>query len=222
MLNCKRDHTYLEARCKERFAEKNFASLIASTPFLATWDDHDLGLNDSRGGEIADWKRRRSRRLFHRCMDGAVANNRPEVYCSYELDDIKIIMLDVGYYRERISRRKPAATPLRAKPDAWLWRELDHSKRYTMIGAGSCIEDGAEREIWANCKPLNNYGIMKFGHDTVTVSLRGRRSRDSIGRRIRSSNWTLDDQEIRGSSRCFLAMGKLRLTGRRPNPGDNA
>ena len=251
MLNNKWDHDYLDARYKEQFKEKNFASLIKKVPFLATWDDHDCGVNDSRGGEIADWKRRKSRALFHKYMGGAVAKNRPEVYASYELDDIKIIMLDVRYYRERISRRKPNATLLGAKQEAWLWKELDHSKRYTVIGSGSCIKDGADRETWMDFKqfykefrariadvkrilfvsgdihrnkfndhqgffeaissgigrkekhgkwpnqrtgkPLDNYGIIDFRSNAVTVSLRGRRRKDRIEREIRSSTWTLAD-----------------------------
>ena len=172
-----------------------------------------------------------------------------EVYCSWELGDVKVIVLDVRYCRQRAHPDKPQATLLGKDQEEWLREELDHNKKYTMIASGSCIKDGAKRETWRDFKnfyadfrqqiktaertlfvsgdihrnkfndhkgffeaissgigrkeklgnfpnqktgkPLNNYGIVTFGKSSVRVSLRGRRKRDRIEKRIRASSWTL-------------------------------
>ncbi len=64
MPNSRWDHGFMEQRYKEQFAEPHFASLIQKVPFLATWDDHDFGINDSRGAYISDSYRRESGRQF--------------------------------------------------------------------------------------------------------------------------------------------------------------
>ena len=119
---------------------------------MATWDDHDFGVNDSRGAEITDWKRRKSRRLFHKYLGRSINSNRPEIYCAFEIDDVKIILLDVRYYRQRAHPSRPNATLLGEKQEQWLWDELRHDKKYTVIGSGSCIKDGAKRETWRDFK----------------------------------------------------------------------
>ena len=68
MRNGSWDHPYMEERYKEQLKERHFKSLLGAVPFLATWDDHDFGPNDTNGAEVADWQRRESRRLFRRFM----------------------------------------------------------------------------------------------------------------------------------------------------------
>lgn len=159
MRNSRWDHDGLEKRYQQQFAEPNFKSLTDNVPYMAIWDDHDFGVNDSRGAEISHWKREKSRKLFHEYMGGAINDNRPEVYCSHEIDDIKVIMLDVRYYRQRAHPSRPWATLLGGEQEEWLWRQLDHNKKYTLIGSGTCIRDGADRETYRDFK--NFYGKFK-------------------------------------------------------------
>ena len=126
-----------------RGTERHFKSLLGAVPFLATWDDHDFGPNDTNGAEVADWQRRESRRLFRRFMRDprlrprVRAPNTMGIHYSMEIDDIKIIMLDVRYYRT--GKRRRNATMLGEEQEEWLWRELEHDRKYTILAGGSPI-----------------------------------------------------------------------------------
>ena len=64
---------------------------------------------------------------------------------------MKVIVLDVRYYRTDLrSRRK--ATVLGQEQEEWLWRELDHSRKYTIVGSGTCLTTGGERDKWSAYK----------------------------------------------------------------------
>lgn len=152
MRNSKWDHDYLADKYEKQFEEPNFKSLVSKVPFLATWDDHDFGVNDARGAEIEHWKREKSRKLFHKYMQNALNNNKPEVYASWTIDDLKIIMLDVRYYRERAHKNRPEATLLGETQEQWLWDQLAHNKKYTVIGSGTCLKDGAKNDSWDDYK----------------------------------------------------------------------
>jgi phosphodiesterase/alkaline phosphatase D-like protein len=138
------DHKHLDQQYRKQLAVPSFKSLIRKVPVLATWDDHDFGPNDSRGAHVADEKRRRSRELFHEHMAFRIAQNKPHVYCATEIDDVKIIMLDVRYYRTTSNNAN--ATLLGEEQETWLWNELDHQRKYTLIGSGTCVAAGPTRE----------------------------------------------------------------------------
>jgi len=53
------DHVHLENRYCEQFREPDFRALTDTTPFMATWDDHDFGP-----------KTRAARSLQRRCATG--------------------------------------------------------------------------------------------------------------------------------------------------------
>jgi alkaline phosphatase D len=148
MIQREWDHADLEEQYQLQFSEPHFKSLISKVPFMATWDDHDFGTNDSRGALVEDWKRKKSRDLFHKYMKGAIHHNRPEVYTSHVVDDIKIIMLDVRYYREAAHPKRPSATLLGKKQEEWLFSELQHDKQYTLIGSGTPLTGGGTNETW--------------------------------------------------------------------------
>ena len=144
MQNRKWDHAYMEDRYKEQLMEPHFKSLLKKVPYLATWDDHDFGPNDTNGAEVDDKLRQKSRRLFRKYMRDPRLRSRvvppPNtmgIHYSMEIDDIKIIMLDVRYYRTRKSRSN--ATMLGEEQEEWLWHELEHDRRYTIVAGGSAI-----------------------------------------------------------------------------------
>lgn len=152
MNNSEWDHEGLDRRYREQFEEPHFRALIDDVPFLATWDDHDFGFNDSAGEEIDDRKRRKSRKLFDKYMwDPRLRKKirKPKssgIYYSYDIGDVRIIMLDVRYFRT--SSKRKGATMLGFEQEEWFWRELDYDQRYTVVGAGSCVAEGAKNQTW--------------------------------------------------------------------------
>ena len=99
-------HKKMEKRYKEQFAESNFNTLIQDVPFNAIWDDHDFGPNNTKGAHIPLRKKIKSRDLFHKYMK--CSTNLPHVYHSFEIGDVKVIMLDTRYYREKPRARDEA------------------------------------------------------------------------------------------------------------------
>ena len=145
------DHVHLENRYREQFREPNFRALIATTPFMATWDDHDFSPNDARGADASNMMREESRALFHKYMARSVGLTNPDIYASHEIGNVKVIMLDARYYSERADPKRPAATLLGKPQENWLWRQLDHDRRYTVIGAGATLgpnEKDRKFETW--------------------------------------------------------------------------
>jgi alkaline phosphatase D len=223
----------LEKRYRQQFVEANFRELIDRVPFNAIWDDHDFAWNDAKGAHISSTKyKEKSRALFHEFMN--CSTNRPHVYHAFEKGDVKFIMLDVRYYREKNHIRRNA-TVLGDEQAAWLEAELKHKKRYTVVCSGSCLTEGTEKlEHYDEFYPhlcallkksprtlflcgdvhenafkahdgfyevissgagrdnLNNYGLIDFGTDNVTITLIGeKRQRDNLTRTIRSKDWSV-------------------------------
>ena len=142
------DFDQLDETYRRQFNEPHFRSLIDNVPYMATWDDHDFGPNDSRGAtEDGRPHRGRSRRLFHQWHDRAINNNRPNVYCSHVIDDIKVIVLDTRYYRTGLRQRHP--TILGRTQERWLREELDHDHKFTVVASGTCLIHGGERDKWS-------------------------------------------------------------------------
>lgn len=242
MLNDRWDHAYLRDRYVDQLAVPEFASVISNVPYMAIWDDHDFGVNDSRGAYVSYSRKRRSRDLFHQYLPGAINPDRPRIYTSHVINDVKIIMLDVRTWRTYSNRID--ATMLGDDQEQWLWNELQHPHRFTVIGTGSCVSAGADRETWKDfdrfyseflnrvpsrtlvvsgdihknafqshqgffeatssgigrktkpsggrpAVPMNNYGIITFGNQRVTIDLRGDQAANQIRKQIRVSNWSL-------------------------------
>lgn len=161
------------------------------------------------------------------------STNLPHVYHSFEIGDVKIIMLDVRYYREKPHLRKNS-TILGIEQEQWLENELQHSKKYTIVCSGSCLTNGTEKlEKYDEYYPklcsmlkrkgrtlflsgdihenefvehdgfyevtssgvgrdnLNNYGIINYEDNKVSISLSGTRPRDNISQEIDSNSWSI-------------------------------
>lgn len=137
------NHPHLDSMFKRQFNEKHFRSLIEKVPYMAVWDDHDFGPNDSRGANaegLMEDRRDKSRRLFKKHLAGAVNNNWPHVHCAWEVGDVKVILLDCRYYRT--DPHVAGATILGDEQEAWLAKELVHQKRFTVVGCGIPLGGG--------------------------------------------------------------------------------
>jgi len=125
----------LEKRYKQQLAEPHFNKLLCDVPYLAVWDNHDFGLNIVGTNVMTATQRRISRDLFNEYLK--YRSKRPytsEVYCTYTIGKVKVIMLDVRSYQQVPGNNK---TLLGKCQEDWLIDEMhteDH--RYTLICSG--------------------------------------------------------------------------------------
>ncbi len=100
------DMKLLEAKYQKLGAKKDFRSLRAAVPTIATWDDHDYGSNDA--GKEFPFKAK-SKEIFLKFWNEPAKSPRREhegVYTSYRFEDpkvgktLQIIMLDTRTFRD--------------------------------------------------------------------------------------------------------------------------
>lgn len=101
-----RDIKVIEKKYRQLATIEGFATLRATTPVFATWDDHDFGENDA-GGEYP--LKERSRQAFLRFWDEPESSarwQRDGVYTSYLFGAsgrrVQLILLDLRYNRSPI------------------------------------------------------------------------------------------------------------------------
>lgn len=115
----------------------NYQKLIQTSKVLATWDDHDYGVND--GGKEYPMKKE-SQQVFLDFIDAPADDSRRSqegIYTCYthesEIARVKIILLDTRYHRDEIKRvdgvyqRNKKGTILGEDQWTWLANELDTS-----------------------------------------------------------------------------------------------
>ncbi|TRO66884.1 alkaline phosphatase D family protein [Christiangramia sabulilitoris] len=143
---------------------KGYQKVLNQTTVLATWDDHDYGLND--GGK--QWHlKEASQQLFLDFMDvpaNSTRRSRVGVYYAEEFEtpkgSIKVILLDTRYFRDELKenldpekRYAPSeGTILGEQQWAWLEEELNNSEADFNVILSSIQILSAEHgfEKWAN------------------------------------------------------------------------
>ena len=107
------DMTAMRAKYAQLEAQPGYQQLRAHTPVLATWDDHDYGVNDG-GGEYP--MRAESQRAFMDFYDvpgSSPMRSRPGVYAAYVFGPkgqrVQVILLDTRYFRGPLARRPEGA-----------------------------------------------------------------------------------------------------------------
>ncbi|MGA0409678.1 MAG: alkaline phosphatase D family protein, partial [Limisphaerales bacterium] len=108
--------------------------LQAQTKVLATWDDHDYGIND--GGKSYS-KREASQQLFLDFFNepkDSVRRTRPGIYTSYSYGRkgqvVQIILLDTRYFRDELPKYKGEQ-----KAGTVGWYEPSKDSTKTLLGA---------------------------------------------------------------------------------------
>ena len=152
---------------KYSFVKNNidYRRLLACTPVIGIWDDHDFGWNDA-GKEYP--MKKESKRLMLDFLDvpkNASVRNREGAYQSFtfgkEGKKIKIILLDARYFRDKVTRTKgynkkylanTEGDILGEKQWTWLEKELTNSDaQINIIGSGIQMLPSEHRfEKWAN------------------------------------------------------------------------
>lgn len=167
------DMDVLRAKYKQLGDEPGFQKLKAITPILATWDDHDYGLNDA-GAEFA--QKRESQQVF---LDffGAPADDirrtRDGVYSAQitgpEGRRVQIILLDARFFRsplktgyvpgepgdgyrgKYVPNTDPSTTVLGEEQWTWLAEQLQQPAELRIIASGvQVVPDEHGSEFWAN------------------------------------------------------------------------
>lgn len=101
-----RDMPELQAKYGRLAAVDGFRRLRATTPVVATWDDHDFGENDAGGDYPMKEQSRRIFLDFWREPDDSPRRQRDGVYTSYSFGPegrrVQLILLDLRYNRTPI------------------------------------------------------------------------------------------------------------------------
>lgn len=170
------DMEVLQAKYDKLGADSGFQRLVKSCPTLATWDDHDFGVND--GG--ADYpKRKESEALFEDFWLGdedLPARSRPGIYDSRIFGPVgkrlQVIMLDTRYFRSPLKRGAkrvggswmpdddPSKTVLGDAQWTWLEEQLKQPAELRIIASSiQFLAEDAGQETWSNL-PLERQRML--------------------------------------------------------------
>ncbi len=161
------DMDVLRAKYRKLGSDPGFQRLRNSCPTLATWDDHDFGVND--GG--ADYlKRKESERNFEDFWFGEAnsdARARPGVYGAHFFGPpekrLQVIMLDTRYFRSPLKQGEkriggswipdddPSKTMLGDAQWKWLEDQLSQHAKVRIIATSiQFLAEGVGQETWSN------------------------------------------------------------------------
>ncbi|MCP4174976.1 MAG: hypothetical protein GY758_29860 [Fuerstiella sp.] len=161
------DMDVLRAKYERLGSDTGFQRLRTACPILATWDDHDFGVND--GG--ADYpKRMQSERIFEEFWFGdsaADAHAHPGVYDAHVFGPsgqrVQVILLDTRYFRSPLKRGEkrvggpwlpdedPTKTMLGDAQWNWLETQLLQPADVRIIASSiQFIAEDAGQETWSN------------------------------------------------------------------------
>ncbi|MDF1738174.1 MAG: alkaline phosphatase D family protein [Verrucomicrobiales bacterium] len=148
-------------------ANPGFKKLRETATILATWDDHDYGIND--GG--ADYPKRKEAQKefldFWKDPQDSARRKREGVYGSEifgpEGQRVQVILLDTRYFRSPLKKggkrlggsyypdNNPELTMLGEAQWKWLETELKKPAEIRLIGSGiQIVPEAAGQETWAN------------------------------------------------------------------------
>jgi alkaline phosphatase D len=164
-----KDMNVLQAKYNKLGAKPGFQRLKQKCPIIATWDDHDYGVND--GGKEYPMKEE-SKKIFLNFFNEPKESDRWKhegIYTSYMFGPtgkkIQIIMLDLRTFRDSICLagegedcvgeykkcEDSTKTMLGAAQWAWLEKELQKPADYRIIGSSTqFLVDFNGWEAWVN------------------------------------------------------------------------
>jgi alkaline phosphatase D len=213
-----------------------FTGFRAKFPMMATWDDHDFGLNDA-GASFP--MRRWGEELFETFWGSSDAvRARPGIYDSTitgpEGKRVQVILLDTRFFRSDLKRMAwskerpplggylpdadPAKTVLGAEQWAWLEQELAKPADVrVLVSSTQVITDAHQYEGWTNfpTERAKLYDLLAGREASGLVILSGDRHSGGIYKTEHAGEtlWELT------SSSLNLAWGDIEnSTAREPDP----
>jgi len=160
------DPAVFRAKYAQLAAMPGFARLRQTTPLLATWDDHDYGLNDGGAGFPGAQVAQREFCEFFQVPADSPLRSTPGVYDCVTLGPVgrrvQVILLDTRTFRSplkkdpanprvNIGNTDPGATVLGEEQWAWLERRLREPAEIRVLASSIqfvATEHGSEK--WAN------------------------------------------------------------------------
>jgi alkaline phosphatase D len=163
------DMELLQLKYKQLAAKPGFAKLRSSIPIIATWDDHDYGIND--GGKEYP-KKEESKKHFLTFWNEPLSSERWQhegIFTSYmygtEGQKLQIIVLDTRSFRDKLClKRKPGllhgeyekctdTTKQMLGEDQWKWLEQELRKPADLrliVSSTQFLVDFNGWEAWVN------------------------------------------------------------------------
>jgi alkaline phosphatase D len=177
------DMNVLKAKYAKLAAIDGFSELTSACPILATWDDHDYGVND--GG--ADYpKRVQSQKVFLNFWKepaDSVRRKRPGIYDSSvfgpEGKRLQVILLDTRYFRSALKKgaKRRTGGPYAPDPDPsktmlgeaqwkWLKKQLMVPAELRVIATSiQSISEDDGQETWSNL-PTERKRLFRLVQET--------------------------------------------------------
>lgn len=176
----------LEAKYARQKAHPGYQELIAKTPVIGVWDDHDYGVND---GDRTFPRKKASKDLMFDFLD--YPEDHPDrlhngAYQSYTYgpkgQQIRIILLDTRYFRDPLGRanndagqryyKDPNGQLLGEEQWKWLEGQLKNSPAQVNIVVSSIqiISSQHPYEKWSNF-PLERERFFRLLSDTQPKGL---------------------------------------------------
>ncbi|MFG0336109.1 MAG: alkaline phosphatase D family protein [Maioricimonas sp. JB049] len=182
------DMNVLRKKWNQLGAVEGYRRLKEICPILATWDDHDYGVNDG-GAEYP--RKKESQKVFLEFFEEPADSprwNREGVYGATlfgpEGKRVQVILLDTRYHRSRLVKRvwrpepgegdkgpydrndDPAATMLGDEQWKWLEKQLQVPAQVRIIASSiQVIPDGHHWEKWGNL-PLERQRLFRLIEQT--------------------------------------------------------
>ena len=181
------DMSVLRAKYKLLGEKAGFRSLQKSAVVLATWDDHDYGLNDGGAGYK---QRAASQQVFSQFWNDvpdSPRRARDGVYDAHVFGPpgqrVQIILLDTRYFRSDLKKAErrvggpyypnddPQATMLGATQWKWLEQQLRVPAEIRLVASSiQLVPTAAGQETWANL-PLERTRFMELVSKTKASGL---------------------------------------------------
>jgi len=199
------DATTFEAAYDKLSRVAPFADFYADTPVLATWDDHDYGVNDAGVEFPLKHEAKRFMLDFFGVADTAPVRERPGVYRSRIFGPpgrrMQIILLDTRWFRSPLVPTDERGAPGKERylPDAdpsktmlgdaqWDWLEHELAKPAELrliVSSVQVLADGHGWERWGNlpAERARLYRLVEESEAKGVVILSGDRHRGALYRR---------------------------------------
>ncbi len=162
------DPAVMRAKYQRLGTNPSFRQLRATLPVMATWDDHDFGLNDA-GADYGQKTDSENQFLdFWKTPADSVRRQRPGIYEARTIGPAgkrtQIILLDTRYFRSPLAKGEEkrvggpyipstAADKTLLGAEQWAWLETvlqEPAELRVVVSSIQLVADDAGQECWAN------------------------------------------------------------------------